>query len=510
MTSATPDDPHPNVRGVCESRHAGAIRSAFVIAALTFALTMPDLSFAEEPSRVAPTPQTPRLVLSWETGEGKSYLIPGVEIIAHLFLLNQYDRHFAEPYSERQAYRTSPRSFWKNLSDANWVVDSDPFSTNQFLHPLGGTFYYGYARSAGLNFWESLLYAEAGSFLWELGGETGPPSINDQITTPFGGAFLGEPLFRMASLLLEKSEGAPGFWRELGAFLISPPTGFNRLVFGNRFDAVYPSRNPATFTRLQIGSSLTSFVSNQNISQVPKRAEANVDFSMVYGQPGKPGYSYTRPFDYFNFQFTGSTANIFENIITRGLLIGTDYGIGDYRGIWGLYGSYDYIAPQIFRVSSAALSFGSTGQWWLTRLLALQGTALGGLGYGAAGTIRGTGERDYHYGATPQGLLDFRLIFGDVAMFNTAIREYYVSGVGSTESRGSENVIRGEASLTMRVYGRHAIAIQYVMSHRDAEYPDLPGRHQTLGTVGLFYNFLGHEGFGAVEWRGADAGPLTR
>jgi hypothetical protein len=351
------------------------------------------------------------------------------------------------------------------------------------------------------------VYAEAGSFLWELGGETGPPSINDQITTPLGGAFLGEPLFRMASLLLEKGDGAPGFWRELGAFLISPPTGFNRLVFGNRFDDVYPSRDPATFTRLQLGSSLTSFVNNSSISNAPKRAAADVDFSMVYGLPGKPGYSYTRPFDYFNFQFTGSTANIFENIISRGLLIGTDYGVGDYRGIWGLYGSYDYIAPQIFRVSSTAASLGTTGQWWLSRAIALQGTVLGGVGYGAAGTIHSTGERNYHYGATPQGLFDLRLILSDVAMLNVAAREYYVSGLGSTENRGSENIVRGEASFTLRVYDRHAIAVQYVASHRDAHYPDIANQHQTLGTIGIFYNFLGHTKFGAVEWRDAAPAP---
>ncbi|MDO8356091.1 MAG: hypothetical protein Q7U76_06855 [Nitrospirota bacterium] len=69
--------------------------------------------------------------------------------------------------------------------------------------------------------------------------------------------------------------------------------------------------------------------------------------------------------------------------------------------------------------------------------MALQGTALSGVGYGAAGTIRGSGERDYHYGATPQGLLELRLIMGDRAMVNMTLHEYYVSGVGSTENRGS-------------------------------------------------------------------------
>jgi hypothetical protein len=507
-------------RGVSGPRHASEFSWALLTGALALVLATQGAGFAEEPAsaaaptspappKAAPAPplsEVPQSVLSWETRAGRSYVIPAVEVIGYLFLLNQFDRHFVEP---KEVYRTGTHSFWHNLTDAKWVVDTDPFATNQFLHPLGGTIYYGLPRSTGLTFWESLVYAEAGSFLWELGGETGPPSINDQITTPLGGAFLGEPLFRMASLLLEKGNGPPGFWRELGAAVISPPTGFNRLVFGNRFDDVYPSRDPATFTRLQIGSSLTSFVNNSNIQRTAKRTEANVDFSMVYGLPGKPGYSYTRPFDYFNFQFTGSTANTFENIISRGLLYGTDYAVGDsYRGIWGLYGSYDYIAPQIFRVSSTAASLGTTGQWWLARAIALQGTVLGGAGYGAAGTIHGTGERDYHYGATPQGLFDLRLILSDRAMLNMAAREYYVSGVGSTENRGSETIARGEASFTLRVYGRHAIAVQYVASRRDAHYPDIADRHQTLGTIGIFYNFLGHTKFGAVEWR--DVAPAGR
>ena len=75
----------------------------------------------------------------------------------------------------------------------------------------------------------------------------------------------------MANLLLESGDnGKPGFWRELAAAVISPPTGVNRLGFGNRFDEVYPSQNPATFLRLQVGGMLTS--SNQNVSSSIKEA----------------------------------------------------------------------------------------------------------------------------------------------------------------------------------------------------------------------------------------------
>ncbi|MCE9639925.1 MAG: hypothetical protein K8S22_07225, partial [Betaproteobacteria bacterium] len=165
---------------------------------------------------------------------------------------------------------------------------------------------------------------------------------------------------------------------------------------------------------LQFGGSLTA-LTDKGASLSFIRNEGVLDFSMDYGLPGKPGYSYSRPFDYFSFQATASSANIFENVMTRGLLVGKDYEAagGTYKGVWGLYGSYDYIAPQIFRVSTSALSLGTTAQWQLTNSVALQGTGLFGVGYGAAGTIHGVGERDYHYGVTPQGLLALRLIMGE-------------------------------------------------------------------------------------------------
>jgi len=509
---AVPDGRFGNAQKVSGSQHAGAFHWMLLTGAI--ALAASGAAFAQdEPTSAAvpespatpqaaaigpPSPERPKQYLNWETGAGKSYVIPAVELIGYLLLLNQFDRHYVEPNDE---YRTGTESFRKNLTDSKWVIDKDPFATNQFLHPYGGSIYYGLARSTGLSFWESLGYATAGSFLWELGGETGPPSINDQITTPIAGSFLGEPLFRLASLLLENDGGPPGFWRELGAAVISPPTGLNRLVFGNRFDAVFPSHDPAISWRFQLGAAVNTRLTGPATSHFIQN-EAIADFQLAYGLPGKPGYSYTRPFDYFNFQFTASTANAFENIIIRGLLVGAPYAAGDsYRGVWGLFGTYDYIAPQVFRVSSTALNLGTTAQWWLSHAVALQGTALAGVGYGGAGTIHGSGERDYHYGATPQGLLELRLILGDRAMLNVTAQDYYVSGLGSTEHRGSENIARGTASFIVRVYDRHAIALRYVTSQRDAHYPDLPSTNQTVDTFYLLYTLLGSTGFGAVEWR---------
>ena len=336
-------------------------------------LKLPDLS---QPDPAAGDGARRKPVLSWETGAGKSYLIPALEIVGFQVLLNEYDRHFqADP-----AYNSTWSSTKQNATH-KWVVDTDPFSINQFGHPYQGSMYYGFARSAGLNYWESLGYTFAGSAVWEVAGETTAPSKNDQIATGIGGTFLGEPLFRMSSLLLESADGTPSGWRELGAALISPSTGFNRLAFGDRFDTVFPSRHPAYYSQLQIGGSYAAHMTDQGVSQPVEHGVGNVTFEMAYGLPGKADYAYTRPFDYFDFEMTASTANVFETIFSRGLLVGTDYALGStYRGVWGLYGTYDYVSPQIFRVSSTALSLGTTAQWWLSRKVALQGTVLGGVG----------------------------------------------------------------------------------------------------------------------------------
>jgi len=451
-------------------------------------------------------------------GDARSYLVPAWEIPAFQFLLNRFDHYVFDA----STYPSPISNFEDNLH-RDWVVDNDKFSTNQFLHPYQGSVYQGFARSAGLNFWEASAYTFMGSLLWEMAGENTNPSINDQIATGIGGNFLGEPLFRMASLLLETGgSGRPGRWRELGAAVISPPLGFNRLVYGRRFAAVFPSRNPAVFTRIDLGATLSSHLSsNVRLSAdptVPETREtyrsgaASASFTVGYGLPGKPEYSYDRPFDYFNLELTLDTTNVVESLFSRGLLFGTDYGTGrGHRGIWGVYGLYDYVAPTIFRVSSTAGAFGTTAQWWLSHNLALQGTALAGVGYAAGGVIHGSGvttpgpagegQRNYHYGVAPEAVLAMRLVWGDHAALDATGRAYYISGLGATESAGSETIDRVDVALTVRVHGLHAITIRFAESSRDGRYAQRPDSHQRVATFSIGYTLLGDPHFGAVDWR---------
>ncbi len=480
---------------------AGSLRWAFLAVALT--LAAPRAGFAEEPL----TAKAPDKTLSWETGETHSFYIPALEIAGFIAGLNVFNRFFADT----DDYDSDLKSIRHNLTTAE-VIDKDPFSVNQIGHPYQGSIYYGFARSAGLNYWQSLGYSIAGSLVWETAGEKTPPSLNDNIASGIGGSFVGEALFRMASLLLEGGGETPGFWRELGAAAISPPTGFNRLVFGDRFDAVFPSRHPEIFIRLRLGATLTTTVHTGGLTEDPKSLEGSLDYSILYGLPGKPGYKYTRPFDYFQFEIMAvpnadPISNIIESAAVRGLLLGTSYELGDdVRGLWGLFGIYDYLSPQIFRVSTTALSLGTVNQWWLTKRIALQATVLGGVGFGAAGTVGDQAERDYQYGVIPQALVGLRAIFGERLMVDATGRQYYIAGknAGSgiaTSDIGGEIISRLNLGFTVRVYGPHGIGIQYLLSTRDTKVPNQGDRHQRVETVNLTYSFLGHTRFGAVEWR---------
>jgi hypothetical protein len=94
-----------------------------------------------------------------------------------------------------------------------------------------------------------------------------------------------------------------------------------------------------------------------------------------------------------------------------------------------------------------------------------------------------------------------RLVFGTRAAIDVTAREYYVSRVGAAQRGGHENIARADAAFTWRIRGPHAISIKYLGNRRDANYPDIGGRRQQRQTVGIFYTYLGHDRFGATDWR---------
>ena len=86
---------------------------------------------------------------------------------------------------------------------------------------------------------------------------------------------------------------------------------------------------------------------------------------------------------------------------------------------------------------------------------------------------------------------------------DSSIRDYYISRVGATESTGSENILRADVSLTVRVRNLHGITLRYSDSRRGGRYTNQPTSNQTITTFSIGYTLLGQTHFGAVDWRPA-------
>jgi len=452
---------------------------------------------AQEKPAVEPVPgpaASPEVRPPAEVRPYKSYGAAALEILGFQLVLNRVDHAFVKP----DDYGVSVGSIRRNLH-SGWVEDRDPFEINQMGHPYQGSVYFNIARANGLTFWESMGYAFAGSAVWEIAGETTPPSRNDQITTSFGGSFLGEALYRMASMVLDRGDGSG--LREAGAAVVSPALGYNRQSGrARRAASLWAGAPPATFTRLQLGASSPTS-SNVGPSLATKRREVAADFAMEYGLPGKDGYTYHKPFDYFLFRARVSNVNGLESLTSRGLLWGAPYREGErLRGIAGIYGSYDYLSPQLFRIASTGVSVGSNAQLWVTPKLALQGHVSTGVGYTATGTIRASSNNQYHYGFAPLTMLGLRVIYSDRVSLDLSESAFLDGKVRNADTGGDDRVLRGDASLTYRISGQHAVALKYLTSRRKFSFPNVAERQQRYDSVGLYYTWVPSRGMGAVNW----------
>ncbi len=381
-----------------------------------------------------------------------------------------------------------------------WRFDGDSFQLNNLMHPYTGSIYYGAARSMGLGMWWSLGVTSLGSALWEIGGETEPASINDQIMTSVGGSFLGEVLYRCAVLVLTGGDGAPGFWREGAALLVSPPTGANRLMFGDRYRTFDFDRRPAVYLEASAGVGLERAPRPGGGSGA---TVALLDLHLAHGLPGEGGWPVRHPFDHFDLQLglrSGERESLVAALFIRGMLAASRIQ-GSWSGVWGLAGLYDYSTPGAFHVSTAALGVSATGQLGARGGVALQGTALLGGGFGSAGAaVAPAGSAGDHRGPAAQAVLESRLLLGDRAAIDAGLRQYLVAG--SAASNGLEAQHQLSLSGRLRVLGPHAVGVGWMSAWRWSRSPGVPDARQRSSELSFFYTLSTDRALGARPRRG--------
>ncbi|MBK9609749.1 MAG: hypothetical protein IPO58_26510 [Betaproteobacteria bacterium] len=148
--------------------------------------------------------------------------------------------------------------------------------------------------------------------------------------------------------------------------------------------------------------------------------------------------------------------------MTGGMLLGRDYAIGaSDRGIAGLFGRYDYLAPQMFGMSSTAFSLGTVGQVWLTESVALQGTGMVGVGErgGSARCCTAPTSATHHYGVAPQAMLALRLIVGDSMRSTSRRASSRQPQMAPRATKVTTTSRKADAVLTWRITGVNAVLL---------------------------------------------------
>lgn len=417
----------------------------------------------------------------------KSYWVPALEVVGYNILQNR----FAYYTHSKEVYGVSWDSFWTNLTNP-WWWDEDGFDTNGFAHPYMGTIYHTAARSTGLGFWESFGYAFGGSLMWELAGETEPPSVNDQITTPVGGTVLGEVLFRLANRIYDGGGAYPNVWRHIGAFVVSPVTGFNRLLYGNKYRS-WDLNDQPWLGSLRLQFAVAGRARAGGATEDVPGGDVGIAAHIMNGTP-TGDWSFRRPFDHFEAEVSAFVNNKISreasplNILVRGLLAGSRFGEGRAAGLWGLHAGYEFISSRAFRAGSSNAGVGVLGQLPLSSDFTFRGRAYGALGFGSGGTTPETvGARDYHFGLQGVAHLEASFWWNERARLGLAGRGFYTSGKATPDPGSFESIAYGAADLSVRVFGPHALSLALTSARRTSEYPGNPRATQRFWETVVAY-----------------------
>lgn len=389
-----------------------------------------------------------------------------------------------------------------------WDVDS--FAVNQFGHPYQGALAYTAARSSGHSFWTAILFPIIASLTWELFYEVDAPSFNDQITTPIGGIFLGEVLIRASRLLLDYDVGGgwPHVARQAGAFILDPVGTLNRLAFDGAYDPGDVERLPPHFAWLSAGVNLGSVARNPATLETEQTTglQGRAQVRLIYGPPGDPRFGYSTPFSHFDLELVVQAPEpLTLQLFTKGLLLGQQFGSASskLRGLWGLFGQYDFSIASLVRISAVAFGPGVAlqanlgGDWYFHF-----NSTIGGVPFASAGSVglEGVeGVRDYHIGPGVHFFAEWRLTNREWGWLRVAGREWFTFGV-YTPPNGWESVTYLTAGPMVRLASRIGITAEVNVSLRRSYFADATfDRKVNAYSLAVSLLYLSGDGFGVVE-----------
>ena len=375
--------------------------------------------------------------------------------------------------------KISTESWYDNLVYP-WQWDDNKFLNNQFSHPYHGNLYFNAARANGFNFWGSAPWSFGGSVMWELFGESWAPSPNDLWNTSLGGITLGETLWRLSSLTLDNTAtGSERVWREIGAGLLNPIRGFNRLVSG---ETGRVSANPSdwrpTFIQgaMDVGyrriggeNSLTGDLATDQVFAL---------FKLQYGD----GYEDVMKSPFSTFRVRGELTDKesqgqrgrLSMLEARGSLYGNELSKSETsQHLLGLFMRYEYYNNPAYEFGGQSFSAGWLGRWHGKGSLETRSEVLASFyPIGATRSDFFTAEegRDYDYGLGGGGTASVTFTWWPRAIFRTGYTLAYIhtlDGAHSSHTQGG-----GFFDLRLQATRKIGVGMSYFNYHRWSDYRD--------------------------------------
>ncbi|HEU0030562.1 MAG TPA: DUF3943 domain-containing protein [Kofleriaceae bacterium] len=408
----------------------------------------------------------------------KSYAIPFVESVGFIAALNASAQLAGMDWAE-----ISLSTMHDNLT-GSWVWDEDPFTIDQVGHPYTGAWPFLAARSTGHGFWTSAVYSIGSSLVWELLMENEPPSINDQITTPIAGSLIGESLHRMGRAL---RVGNPGPIRTAAATLIDPVGSLNREVWGKAWRDKLP---PSFYAHVGIGwEQQTRLYEGARVENDQNAFHS--ELVLQHGLPGDPDFAPRRPLDHFDLRgsLDVSSEHVIAQVDIRGLVWGRKFDTDGARGLWGLYGTYDYMNPDRVRASAIGVGPGAVVELPIGEQDFFRATGVAMLvPWGAAGgSNEAEGEmRDYHRGPGAAQIVELELGRRNLGGLRLTSRAWEIDGryVGDGEEFVTTHTLGGRLALARN----HAVGVEGTYALRAATFtPDTMDRFDRAIDFRIFY-----------------------
>jgi hypothetical protein len=438
-----------------------------------------------DPPRFSLCPDRP--AQAWpRLDEVKRPLLAASEVVIlnlGVWAVNRYINHADWAYISFESIRN-------NLA-LGFAYDSDPFFTNFFLHPYHGGLYFNTARSLGMNYWASSVYAFGGSLMWELFMENQRPSTNDLIMTTTGGMYGGEFLFRMSSLVLDDAAtGARRVWREIVGLILNPWRGVNRLIFGDAWRT--SPENRQIRDPLHGSVSFASHFVAGNTGLSGSRRSAGLALDLTYGEVYAASRA-RKPFDLIvldsGLRFGQRRAYFY--IDTYALLYGREHlASGGGRHLLGFFQNFDYLSNEEIQMGGSSFTAG------LVSFFPFEGGSgfgfsaqLGAMVFGASNNkYTEIASRNYNYGLGPVAKAGVWLghpAFGLLGLSFNHYEIYTLKGAAAEADESQDHLSVIKARYGLPLIWRLGLRAEYALFLRHTHFEGRPSFNEQLSRLGL-------------------------